>query len=134
MPFVLDTSIVACWAFEDEEDPRAQLALRELRDDHALVPALWWFEVRNSLVMNERRKRIMESKSNVFLRHLSTLEIVVDFDPNETALLSLARSRRLSVYDAAYLELAARKRIALATLDRDLVRAARAEKVSLIGG
>lgn len=55
MPFVLDASIAACWAFDDEDHPIAALALDRIRTDQARVPSLWWFEVRNTLIVNERR-------------------------------------------------------------------------------
>jgi hypothetical protein len=57
MPFVLDASVAACWAFEDEDHPTATLALGPIRSDQARVPSLWWFEVRNTLIINERRGR-----------------------------------------------------------------------------
>ena len=61
MAFVLDASIVACWAFPDEQELRTEAALTRVRTEEAMVPSLWWFEVRNILVVNERRKRITES-------------------------------------------------------------------------
>jgi predicted nucleic acid-binding protein len=89
--------------------------------------------VRNILVVNERRKRVTEAETATFLRELSRLAVTLDRTPEGTEVLRLARTHRLSVYDAAYLELAQRKGLALATLDADLIRAARAEAVSLIG-
>jgi hypothetical protein len=68
MPFVLDASIAACWAFEDEDHPRAALALERILTDEARVPGLWWFEVRNVLLVNERRGRISEVATASFLR------------------------------------------------------------------
>ena len=133
MAFVLDASVTACWAFEDEDHPRADLALRRVRTEEAVVPSLWWFEVRNILVVNERRKRITESGTTSFLRDLNRIPIRVDRVPVETEVLRLARAHRLSVYDAAYLELARREGLPLATLDRDLAGAARAEGVPLLG-
>ena len=130
---VLGASIAACWAFRDEDHPRADLALARLRAAEAIVPALWWFEVRNILVVNERRQRITEAETAVFLRDLERLPIAVDREPESSEILRLARTHRLSAYDAAYLELAQRNRAALATLDADLARAASAEGVSLIG-
>jgi hypothetical protein len=59
MPFVLDASIAACWAFDDEDHPVAALALERVRTDEARVPSLWWFEVRNTLIVNERRGRLL---------------------------------------------------------------------------
>ena len=133
MPFVLDTSIAACWAFPDEQDPRADAALARVRIEDAVVPSLWWFEIRNILVVNERRKRITESDTGVFLRDLSGLRIRIDREPEEGAVLRLARTHRLSVYDASYLELALREAIPLATLDGELAAAAIAEGAGLIG-
>lgn len=128
MPFVLDASIAACWAFEDEDYPAATLALERIRTDEARVPSLWWFEVRNTLIVNERRGRLAEADTAAFLRGLSRLWVTVDRSPDESAVLTLARKHRLTVYDASYLELAQRETLLLATLDTDLVRAARAEK------
>lgn len=132
MPFVIDASVTACWAFKDEDHQQADMALQRIRTDEAVAPSLWWFEVRNILVVNERRKRLTEAESVAFLRDLSRLGITLDRSPQEGEVLRLARSHRLSVYDAAYLELAQRKGLALATLDADLLRAARAEAVPLI--
>jgi predicted nucleic acid-binding protein len=132
MPFVLDTSISACWIFQDEQDPRADAAFVRIKSEEAVVPSLWWFELRNILVVNERRKRITESDTGVFLRDLAGLRIRVDTEPEESVVLRLARTRRLSVYDASYLELALREAIPLATLDAELTAAARAEGSGLI--
>ncbi|MFN3077156.1 MAG: type II toxin-antitoxin system VapC family toxin [Alphaproteobacteria bacterium] len=133
MPFVVDASIVACWAFRDEEHPHADLALNRLRRDDAVVPSLWWYEVRNILVVNERRRRLTEADTAAFLRHLNRLGIDVDPSPREADVLRLARVHGLSVYDATYLELAQRNGIALASLDGALVRAARAEAIAVVG-
>lgn len=132
MPFVLDTSIPACWAFLDEQDPRADAAFRRLEKEEAVVPTLWWFEIRAILVVNERRKRITQSDTGAFLRDLAGLRIRVDREPEEAVVLRLARTHRLSVYDAAYLELALREAVPLATLDKQLTAAARAEGSGLI--
>jgi predicted nucleic acid-binding protein len=133
MPFVLDASVAACWAFDDEDHPAAVLALERIRADEARVPALWWFEVRNTLIVNERRGRLTEADTAAFLRGLSRLGILVDRAPEEADVLALSRRRRLTVYDASYLELARREGVPLATLDSDLIRAARAENLPLLG-
>jgi predicted nucleic acid-binding protein len=133
MPFVLDASVAACWAFEDEDHPTATLALERIRSDQARVPSLWWFEVRNTLIINERRGRLAEADTAAFLRGLSRLGVTVDRLPEEAGVMTLARKHRLSVFDASYLELAQREALPLATLDADLIRAARAENLSLIG-
>ena len=132
MPFVLDASIAVCWAFEDEDHPIAALALERMRTDEALVPSLWWFEVRNTLIVNERRGRLAEADTAAFLRAVSRLGVVIDRSPEDAAVLTLARRHRLTVYDASYLELSLREGLALATLDADLARAARAERLSLL--
>ena len=132
MPFVLDASIAACWAFDDEDHPTAALALEQLRTDHALVPPLWWYEVRNTLIVNERRGRLSPADTTIFLRGLSHLRLTVDHEPEEHAVLSLARQHRLTVYDASYLEPAQRLALPLATLDRALRDAARATGVRLL--
>ncbi len=132
MPFVLDASIAVAWAFLDEDHPTAALALERMRKDQARVPTLWWYEVRNSLIVNERRHRLAEADTAVFLRALSRLNIAFDRLPDETRVLAMARRHRLSVYDAVYLELAKREEIPLATLDTQLARAARTENMRLI--
>ena len=133
MPFVLEASVAACWAFQDEEHPHAGAALTRIRTEEAVVPSLWWFEVRNILVVNERRKRISEPDTTRLLRHLARLPIRVDRSPDEAGVLRLARTHRLSVYDASYLELALREALPLATLDAGLAAAARAEQTPLVG-
>jgi predicted nucleic acid-binding protein len=132
MPFVLDASIAACWAFDDEDHPVAALALERIRTDEARVPSLWWFEVRNTLIVSERRGRLTESDTATFLHGLAHLGVSVDRSPMEADVLALARHRRLTVYDSAYLELARREGAPLATLDAALATAARAERVRLL--
>jgi predicted nucleic acid-binding protein len=133
MAFVLDASVTACWAFQDEDHPGAALAFHQMRAQEAVVPCLWWFEVRNILVVNERRRRIGESDTTAFLLNLSRLRVRLDRLPEADAVLRLARTHRLSVYDAAYLELAKREGLPLATLDADLRRAAAEAGVALLG-
>jgi predicted nucleic acid-binding protein len=132
MAFVLDASITACWVFQDEDHPDNRLAFHQMRSEEAVVPCLWWFEVRNILVVNERRRRIAESDTAAFLLNLSRLRIRIDRAPDEGAVLRLARTHRLSVYDAAYLELAQREGLPLATLDADLKKAAAGEGVAIV--
>jgi predicted nucleic acid-binding protein len=132
MPFVLDASIAACWAFDDEDHPVAALALERVRTDEARVPSLWWFEVRNTLIVSERRGRLTEADTSTFLRGLAHLRVSVDQWPQEADVLALARRHRLTVYDSTYLELARREGAPLATLDAALATAARAERVRLL--
>src|SRR4051812_5762197 len=132
MAFVLDASIALCWAFADEEHPIAAAALDRLEAGDAKVPGVWWFEVRNALVVNERRGRLNEAETAAFLRNLAQLAIHIDHEPAEASLLALARQHRLSVYDSAYLELAQRQGLLLATLDTALRQAAEAVGVPLL--
>ena len=132
MPFVLDASPAVAWAL-GEPDSRAVLARERLRTDQALAPTLWWFELRNALLANERRGRLTEFRMATFLQELSELPISLDHSPHEATVLALARRHRLTVYDAAYLELALREGVSLATLDGALAAAAKAEKVPALG-
>ena len=133
MSFVLDASVAVAWAFADEEHPVAAAALALIRNDEGCVPSLWWFEVRNVLIVNEPRRRLRETDTALFLRNLARLPIAVDRAPEEGAVLTLARRHGLTVYDASYLELAERHAAPLATLDVTLAQAAQRENVSLIG-
>jgi predicted nucleic acid-binding protein len=132
MPFVLDASVVLDWALE-EGGSAAEIARQRLTTDTGLVPSLWWFEVRNGLVVAERRRRTSPDISAAFLHRLSAFPLAVAGLPDESTLLTLARRHGLTVYDAAYLELALRERLDLATLDTELADAARAESVTLVG-
>ena len=131
--FVLDASVVGSWCFPDESHPNAEAAFRRIADETAFVPSLLWFELRNVLLMGERRNRLSEVQTARFLKYIGELPIQVDHDPDDGLVLSLARTHRLSVYDAAYLELAQRKGLPLATLDNALINAARVERVPLVG-
>jgi predicted nucleic acid-binding protein len=131
MPFVIDASITASWVFI-ENDPRAKVAFERLLVESATAPSLWWYKVRNLLITRERSQHRNSANTAAFLALLATLPIRLDASPDEDALLQLARRHNLTVYDAAYLELAQRHGAELATLDTDLIRAARAESVVLI--
>jgi len=124
MAFVLDASISAAWALADESSPLAELAQSRLNDEIAMAPSLLWYEIRNLLVVNERRKRLTVEDSTQFLRLLSSYPIQIDPVEDEQATFRFARRYRLSFYDAAYLAVAHRNRIPLATLDKDLRAAA----------
>jgi predicted nucleic acid-binding protein len=125
--FILDCSLTMAWAFDDERDAYAEAIADGLHENQAVVPSLWPLEVANVLLVGERRKRTTEAKVVQFLALLGTLPIVLD---NETAAhawqetVNLARTHGLSVYDAAYLELAVRRGLPLASLDDKLKAAA----------
>ncbi len=133
MPFVIDASVVVAWAFEEKHEI-AERILVLAPNEEITVPALWWYELRNVLLVGERRGRITEQETARFLRDVSMLAITMDATPDEGDVLALARRNRLTVYyDAAYLELALRNALPLATLDAMLAAAARSEGVHLIG-
>jgi predicted nucleic acid-binding protein len=132
MSFIIDASVVIAWAFK-EQHATAERALARIQAEDAIVPALWWYELRNVLVLGERQGRLTERATARFLRDISRLAITIDSSPDEAQVLTLARRHRLTVYDAAYLELAGREALPLATLDEELAAAARAEQVALIG-
>ncbi len=129
LEFVLDCSVAAAWFFLDEAAPPTDELLDRLNQDgRAVVAAHWSFEVSNTLLTAERRKRCSVAESNHFLGLLEALPIETDREPApkaSTAALALARTHNLTVYDAGYLELAMRRSLPLASLDKDLRAAAR---------
>lgn len=133
MPFVVDASVTASWCFDDEKSPAADLAMDRLLDEGAVVPAIWRLEIRNILLVNERRGRIKLADADEFLADLDRLPIQVHADAPSDRFLPLARKHRLTAYDTAYLELAVRTTTPLATLDLALAQAARSEGLAIIG-
>ena len=126
--FVLDCSIAVAWLFDDEASPETDALLGRLRDGGALVPGHWRLELGNVLTQAERRNRIAGAQIAAYLDLLDRLPIVTDAETERRALreiLTLARTENLTTYDAAYLELAMRRNVQLATRDRALIRAAR---------
>jgi predicted nucleic acid-binding protein len=132
MAFVLDASVSAVWALADESALMADLAEKRLKRDTALAPRIWWYEVRNLLIVNERRQRITAADTAEFLNLLSSYPIRIDTVDDEQRNFQLARQYHLSIYDAAYLSLALKHRVPLATLDKPLVAAAQAAGVALL--
>lgn len=126
--FVLDCSVAAAWCFEDEAHSSTDRLLDSLRSGEALVPALWPLEISNVLLMAERRRRLTRAQALRCMELLRSLPVVVDESTPSRAMgeiLSLARDQGLSVYDAAYLELAIREGLPLATRDQALLDAAK---------
>jgi predicted nucleic acid-binding protein len=134
MPLVIDASLTLGWYFPDASNPAAESTRRYLATNQAVVPGLWWFEIRNALLVGERRGWIDATQTAEIIAQLEALPIDLDREPNGGAILSLARAHSLTFYDAAYLELALRADAPLATLDRQLARAACAVQVPLLGG
>jgi predicted nucleic acid-binding protein len=135
MSFVLDASVVGNWFMPDEaEHADASAAWNLIKNENGRVPPHWWFEVRNFMLVAERKGRFTEHFTTSTLQRLARMNIVQAPRSEDAGIFDLARRHRLSFYDAAYLELAQSENIALATLDRDLVHAARAEGVDLVAG
>lgn len=125
MNFVVDASIVAAWLLPDEDNELAEQARLALTGEDALAPGLLWHEIRNILIVAERRNRVTaEGAANLLIRlrriPLRTIDMMDDL-----RILQLAREHRLSGYDATYLALAVAENVALVTLDRKLDAAAR---------
>lgn len=132
---VLDASVALAWIFPDEQDPMADSVLERIGDG-AAVPSVWILEVLNALLVGERRGRITQADVATSVALLGDLPI----EPRTSSLigegvhtLELARAHNLSTYDAAYLELATRLGLPLATLDGRLRAAAEAIGIDLIG-
>jgi predicted nucleic acid-binding protein len=133
--FVLDTSIAVAWCFEDEADPAVDALLDGLKARGGIVPALWPLEVTNVLLQAERRRRITTATVDGRLAAFEALPIAVDTSSwlrTGTTVLALARLHGLTTYDAAYLELAIRQRLPLATKDKALRRASQAVGIATL--
>jgi predicted nucleic acid-binding protein len=134
--FVLDASIVLTWCFPDEEARKAEeISERIATGDKPAVTSFWRHEVLNALLMGEKRKRLTGELTQTFIQDLERLRVEVDAPESVTVFQvtqGLCRKHGLTAYDAAYLELAMRNRIALATADGALERAARAEGIEIV--
>src|SRR5579862_4958732 len=129
MTWVFDASITMAWCFDDEKTAKTESLFDRLAAAPATVPQIWPLEVGNVLVIAMRKSRISPAKRSQFIATLAALPIVVDpatFEFAMTSVLTLADQHQLTTYDAAYLELAMRHGIPLATLDSALHKAAEA--------
>ena len=136
MSLVLDSSVTLAWIYSDETTAGVTHVLQTVSSRGAWVPVLWRLEVANILEMGVRRGRHNAAFRESTLADLALLPISTDQE-TEThawgATLRLAAKHRLTLYDAAYLEIAQRRGLALATLDSELRTAAKSEKVALLG-
>jgi predicted nucleic acid-binding protein len=135
--FVLDCSMTMAWCFRDEGGSRPQSVFSSFETFAAIVPGIWALEVANVLVACERRNRLSAADVATFLNMLKKYPIDVDEDTATNAfgeVLSLARTHRLTAYDAAYLELALRTGCPLASLDLELNAAATGLGIALFNG
>ncbi len=132
--FVLDASLTLAWALPDEASEYSDLVLRHLAAGKAWVPDLWPHEIANALVMAQRRRRITAAQRALFIEELLKLPIEVAHAPARTVLEvhgTLADRYALTAYDAAYLDLALRNGLPLATQDKALAAAAAKASVGL---
>jgi predicted nucleic acid-binding protein len=123
MPFVLDSSVALAWVLPDEGNDVADELLERLLAESAVVPPIWPLEIGNVLLVALRRGRIRQEEFETVLERLARLPIEVDLEATDHALAGvvvLAAQLGLTTYDAAYLDLAQRRNLPLATLDKRL--------------
>ncbi len=131
---ILDASVSLAWLLDDEIAPEAVAARQRLATESGFVPRLWHMEIRNALLVAERRGRLSALMADQRLETLAELPIRTDEDPNFNMATALARTHGMSFYDALYLELALRRSAELATLDTALARAAADVGVPVVSG
>jgi predicted nucleic acid-binding protein len=136
LSFVVDNSVALAWCFEDEHTQPILDLLDRVAETGAVAPSLWPLEALNGLLMAERRRRLDTKRRQRLADFLRDLPVTLDAETADqawTATARLAERYRLTMYDAAYLELAQRRRLPLATLDQDLIRAGKALGMTLLG-
>ncbi len=136
MTFVLDNSVAMRWCFENAAHPYADGILKRLADgEDALVPVLWFYEANAVLAREQNRGTLAAPKADSFIAELKALRIAADAESAArvfSGVHRLALAHRLTSYDAAYLELAQRRSLPLATLDDELIRASKAARVTVL--
>jgi len=136
MSLVIDSSVTLAWVYSDEVSAAIRHVFRLVAESGAWTPSLWRLEVANVLEMGVRRGRHDARFRDATLSDLALLPVSIDLETEKHAwggILRLAEGHRLTLYDAAYLELAQRRALPLATLDAELRTAAQRESVSLLG-
>jgi len=136
LSFVLDSSVALAWCFEDERSPGAEALLHRVGETGAMAPQHWPLEVLNGLMMAERRKRLDRPRRRRLADFLRDLPVTLD--PETTIQVwattqGLAERFQLTIYDAAYLELAQRRGLPLGSLDKELRQAGSALGVAVLG-
>ncbi len=133
---MLDNSVALAWCFEDEQTPTVLGLLDRVADSGATAPMLWPLEALNGLLAAERRRRLDAAKRAMLAAFLRELPVRLDMETADQAwedTARLAEKFRLTIYDASYLELAQRRRLPLASLDKDLRKAAISAGVEVLG-
>jgi predicted nucleic acid-binding protein len=134
--FVLDASMALSWCFEEEAGEISKELFDRMERETALIPAWWFLEITNVLAIAQRKGRLDSFQVSSFIETVDLLSLEVDNEaPNRAFkhLLPLCEHHGLSSYDAAYLDLAIRRQLPLATLDAPLAKAARKSGVPIIG-
>jgi predicted nucleic acid-binding protein len=132
---VIDSSITLAWSFIDEQTDATRAILDRVVDNGAIVPSLWRYEVVNSLQMAVKRQRIDLGYRDRVIANLRALDIRIDGESDDqtwAATVRLANNYGLTVYDAAYVELAQRRSFPLASLDAAMLRAASALGIEVL--
>ena len=135
MAFVLDCSVVLAWLLPDEGNESADRLADRLEHEAVYVPSIWSLEVGNALLVARRRGRIRESELTRLVQALAALPVEVDPNPGAAGfggVMDLARQLGLTTYDGAYLELAKRRSVPLATLDEPLRRACAVSRIAVL--
>jgi predicted nucleic acid-binding protein len=134
--FVVDASVALAWCFLDEATPATKMLLEAAAAEQFAVPAWWYLEITNALYFAERKGRIQPAKIAEFIELVESFSIDVDTEGPLRAfshLLPLCRKHQLTSYDAAYLDVALRLDLPLATLDEPLRQAAKSHGIKLLG-
>jgi predicted nucleic acid-binding protein len=137
MTLVLDSSLTVAWFIPDEHTAPTQALLERVGEEGAVVPDFWRLEIGNALLLAMRRKRLTVTQRAEALSQLAVLPIEIDSNTSLHAweeTLQMADRFGLTLYDACYLELARRRRLPLATLDRQLRGAGRELSLEMLGG
>ncbi len=135
MSFVLDNSIALAWCFEDEQTPAIMALLDRVTETGAFAPLLWPLEALNGLLSAERRRRLDRDRRTRLASFLRALPVTLDPSTADRAwdtTNNLAERHGLTIYDAAYLELAQRRRLPLASLDKAVRAAAAALRIEIV--
>jgi predicted nucleic acid-binding protein len=132
MSIVIDSSAIVPLALTDEDSEYANTVLEKMVEHIAFVPSLFWYEIGNILITNEKRKRINKKNAETFISRLRMLPITTDYSFKLDKTMYLARKHNLSAYDASYLDLALCSNGVFATLDKKLRQAAKAENIKIL--
>lgn len=130
---IVDASLAAAWFLPDEQNDDVDQLMADLGRAPGLVPPLFWFETRNLFVNAERRQRLQPGEPQLCMAQLRQMPLEDDLERLDARVIALALSHKISGYDASYLALAQHRARPIATLDRRLAEAARAESVPLRG-